>query len=523
LDHDHGGEWFSGGGGKGGAENSFWRLGLSGNQAIFVLRDANGSEVSVTGSSAIADGNWHHLAALRDNSTNQLNLYVDGAQEGSQATAYTGDFSNTGSITIGTFEGSDHFTGRIDEVALHNKTLSDNEIRQHYYDGDVGLRGGYCACGSAIKIMPLGNSITQGIYSATGSAIFPLNELVTGYRQPLYISLTNGYEVDFVGGEQSGQDVSPTFDTDHEGHRGETASQMNGLVTDRLSANPPEVVLLHIGTNGLNADRWTEVEGILDKIDAQSTAIPVILARIIRQHPHNPVTTDFNDNVQTMAQTRIANGDKIIIVDQETALTYPDDMYDDGNSTLYHPNQTGYNKMADVWLGALDDILPICPEALALSLASFSATRQASQILIEWQTIFEIDNLGFHIWRSSSPDAPTERLTKQLLPAQAPGSGQGMSYQWLDERVEEGQTYYYWLEDVDIAGMTTRHGPVSPTMSLPTALTLSTLDRKPRNEANDTLPSERAWRLAIIAFTLLVAAGWHKSKSRASSKVRISS
>jgi hypothetical protein len=45
----------------------------------------------------------------------------------------------------------------------------------------------------------------------------------------------------------------------------------------------------------------------------------------------------------------------------------------------------------------------------------------------------------------------------------------GASYEWLDAGVEAGQTYFYLLEDVDVHGQATRHGPVSATLP-PTAL-----------------------------------------------------
>lgn len=57
-----------------------------------------------------------------------------------------------------------------------------------------------------------------------------------------------------------------------------------------------------------------------------------------------------------MANTLIANGNKIIVVDQMDALSYPADLQSDG----VHPNANGYNKMADVWFTALSGILPSC-------------------------------------------------------------------------------------------------------------------------------------------------------------------
>ncbi len=74
--------------------------------------------------------------------------------------------------------------------------------------------------------------------------------------------------------------------------------------------NPADVILLHIGTNGLpaNADG---VESILEEIDLYSENITVVLARIIKRVGDSGTTHTFNEAVEDMAGLRIADGDKI--------------------------------------------------------------------------------------------------------------------------------------------------------------------------------------------------------------------
>ena len=58
-----------------------------------------------------------------------------------------------------------------------------------------------------------------------------------------------------------------------------------------------------------------------------------------------------------------------------------------------------------------------------------------------------MDNLGFNLWRGTSPNAPDTQLNASLIPSQAPGSTQGYSYEWTDQaNLVAGTTYYYWLE-----------------------------------------------------------------------------
>lgn len=202
--------------------------------------------------------------------------------------------------------------------------------------------------------MPLGDSITYGKTDGSLS-----DALTVGYRQKLYLDLVSlGYDVDFVGGEQSGQSALPVFDYEHEGHRGFRDDEIAAAVYSWLVNNPADIILLHIGTNSLDTSEL-DVRKILEEIDRYSPEVIVVLARIINQAVYNPDVTKFNDNVEKMALGRIQFGDKIVIVDQENALVYPDDLADN-----IHPNKSGYSKMADVWLDGLLEVLPLIQDAI---------------------------------------------------------------------------------------------------------------------------------------------------------------
>jgi hypothetical protein len=106
----------------------------------------------------------------------------------------------------------------------------------------------------------------------------------------------------------------------------------------------------------------------------------------------------------------------------------------------------------------------------AVTLASFTAAPQEGDILIAWETAIEIDTVGFNLYRAQSPDGPYVELNDTLIPSQAPGSVFGATYTWLDEDVQEGVTYYYKLEDVEVGGKRTMHGPINASAQVPTAL-----------------------------------------------------
>ena len=146
-----------------------------------------------------------------------------------------------------------------------------------------------------------------------------------------------------------------------------------------------------------------------------------------------------------------------------------------------------------------------CP-ALGVTLADFAAYPGDNEIVIDWETVSELDLQGFDLWRGTSPDGPTERLNETMIPAQAPGSSQGASYRYDDTDVEIGQTYWYWLDDIDLNGVPTRHGPVSATLNPPTAVSLASLDASPA--------CARTFSVAVIASLggLLVLTLWLRKK-----------
>jgi len=80
-------------------------------------------------------------------------------------------------------------------------------------------------------------------------------------------------------------------------------------------------------------------------------------------------------------------------------------------------------------------------------------------VLVEWTTESEVDVAGFNLYRSESPDGPYVKTNPALIPG-ASDPLLGGKYTYTDTNVVAGQTYYYKLEDVDLDGTTTLHGPI---------------------------------------------------------------
>jgi hypothetical protein len=203
-----------------------------------------------------------------------------------------------------------------------------------------------------VRIMPLGNSITydQSILDAYDERPAGLR---TGYRSHLWYMLQSAnYSADFVGGMVAGQDVEPPFDPDNEGHPGWTSYDLAEHVYNFLLNNPADKILLHIGTNDYSSS-VDGVETILNYIDLfeqdSGHSIKVYVAMIINRREHDETIAYFNSNLMVMVGRRIRNGDNLRLVDMyRRAGLNAGDYIDDT-----HPNDTGYNKMAQIWYYAL--------------------------------------------------------------------------------------------------------------------------------------------------------------------------
>lgn len=86
---------------------------------------------------------------------------------------------------------------------------------------------------------------------------------------------------------------------------------------------------------------------------------------------------------------------------------------------------------------------------LAVTLSTFTASASSSSATLKWHTETEVGNVGFTVYRSSIIDG---NYTEIGFVNGAGNSGMPRNYQFTDKDVEQGQTYFYYLEDIDITG-----------------------------------------------------------------------
>ena len=199
------------------------------------------------------------------------------------------------------------------------------------------------------NVLCLGDSITHGVYNLTGgiTVLTPYG----GYRGHLYLSLlARSFAPVMVGRE-----TDPTEYGGHEGYNGYEIRQLYDLVPAIDAAiAAPDYLCLMAGTNDLFGGGTTTSK--------RANALPAMkdLLALLRQ-----TWPDVVMLVSTIPRTNVAASNELVdaynaslplaVAGQaaliEPPLVYPDDLYDG-----VHPNDGGYQKIADAFYAAILEI-----------------------------------------------------------------------------------------------------------------------------------------------------------------------
>lgn len=104
----------------------------------------------------------------------------------------------------------------------------------------------------------------------------------------------------------------------------------------------------------------------------------------------------------------------------------------------------------------------------AVTLTGFQALALPGEALLSWETIVEIDLLGFNIYRSSDTQGNDKiLLTPESLEPQGGTQPGNTRYSFSDPTAQPGETYTYWLVVVNADGTTTLVGSLTITLHPP--------------------------------------------------------
>jgi len=92
----------------------------------FYLRDIGGANSHAVGKTPVNDGEWHHVVSMKDGA--EVKVFIDGKEDGA-APAVNAKYGENDQPLVFMVHFDRWFAGKIDEVAIFNKALNENEIK----------------------------------------------------------------------------------------------------------------------------------------------------------------------------------------------------------------------------------------------------------------------------------------------------------------------------------------------------------------------------------------------------------
>jgi hypothetical protein len=132
-----GGQWYQAAGlvdmEVGGVTNDFGTS-LAGGTVLFGVGNPDITIRST--STALNNGAWQYVVATRDQTTGLLQLYINGVRESTGTTSNTAALNASSTIRIGALQTfATAYQGRLDEVALYDRVLTQAQVTAHYNAG----------------------------------------------------------------------------------------------------------------------------------------------------------------------------------------------------------------------------------------------------------------------------------------------------------------------------------------------------------------------------------------------------
>ena len=81
---------------------------------------------------------------------------------------------------------------------------------------------------------------------------------------------------------------------------------------------------------------------------------------------------------------------------------------------------------------------------------------------IKWSTASEVENFGYDVFRGDKEEGPFTKLNPKII-AGAGTVDEPRYYQYVDESIEVGREYWYYVESVSMAGVRGKFTPVYKT------------------------------------------------------------
>jgi hypothetical protein len=213
---------------------------------------------------------------------------------------------------------------------------------------------------------------------------------------------------------------------------------------------------LGFGENIQSNSKVTVTRGTL------TTTVPPLYNIIVNDNLSNRLAITFEytssagcgNSLPTTATQLVHVKIEIYDTQEMAGLFFAESLMDE--QQYYDDNATKYDPV--VASDELDVPLPV-------SLSSFTAMYINDNIVLQWTTQSETNNLGWNIYRSETNEISDAFQINSNIILGAGTTTEPTEYIYEDEHeIEYGETYWYWLESRGISGLTETYGPISITI-----------------------------------------------------------
>jgi hypothetical protein len=148
----------------------------------------------------------------------------------------------------------------------------------------------------------------------------------------------------------------------HEGYGGWRIPQIEAIITNRIAVHNPDVILLLIGINGIDAGSPAELNSLVNTIVTHAPDVHLIVAQITPKNTYIQDLYNYNTYIRTtLVPTNAAGGANISTVDMYSLfLTNSADPTSINTNLLSnginHPTFAAYDAMAETWFQGLTNL-----------------------------------------------------------------------------------------------------------------------------------------------------------------------
>ena len=173
------------------------------------------------------------------------------------------------------------------------------------------------------------------------------------------------------------------------------------------------------------------------------------------------IDSDGTTVIQFLSYEGVFTGSGIVSISIVTPYQYG--AYHQNGSWYSQVNSGGTILFENLNFDAKGDIPIILgnDNPLPVELSSFTAIQTASNFAqLNWTTQSENNLLGYNIYRSKVENYQSSIILNQSL-VNPTNTSLFQYYSYTDKNVELGNTYYYWLQSVELNGNTELYGSIS--------------------------------------------------------------